>query len=67
MKRAQRNLRASGAVSGAALGGALAIVIDIGARVIGHPLPDGAATPLGLALGTICAYFAPGGRRGEAD
>lgn len=52
---------------GATVGASLGVIVEIGALVAGHPLPDGTGAALGGALATLGAFFWPGGRKGEAD
>lgn len=42
-------------------------LIEIAFAASGHPLPPGTGSLITGALGSLAAYFAPGGRRGESE
>jgi hypothetical protein len=64
----RRNRTPSRAVKeGAPLGASLGMLLEVGALIAGHPLPDGTGAALGGSLATVFAFFWPGGRQGEAD
>lgn len=63
-KRAKRP--SSAVVAGGAAGTPVGSLIEIMAASFGHPLPPGAGSAITGVIGMVAAYFAPGGRHGEA-